>query len=126
MLDDPRINFAISTRGGEPGVDHLGFQTDNADELAELKARAEAADMTLLDEGTDELLLRAQREALGHRPAGHRLGALPHAGRHPGVQRDGEAAPQRRASGLLRPPRRAASRWASRSSRVVLLLRTRA
>jgi catechol 2,3-dioxygenase-like lactoylglutathione lyase family enzyme len=51
MLDDPRVNFAISTRGGKPGVDHLGFQTDNAEELAELKARAEAADMALLDEG---------------------------------------------------------------------------
>jgi catechol 2,3-dioxygenase-like lactoylglutathione lyase family enzyme len=51
MLDDPRINFAISTRGGKPGVDHLGFQTDDAEELAELKARAESADMALLDEG---------------------------------------------------------------------------
>ncbi len=51
MLDDPRINFAISTRGGKPGVDHLGLQTDSAEELIELKARAEAADMTLLDEG---------------------------------------------------------------------------
>ena len=51
MLDDPRINFAISTRGAKPGVDHLGFQTDDAQELAELKARAEAADMALFDEG---------------------------------------------------------------------------
>ena len=51
MLDDPRINFAISTRGGTPGVDHLGIQTDDATELDELKARARAADMTLLDEG---------------------------------------------------------------------------
>jgi catechol 2,3-dioxygenase-like lactoylglutathione lyase family enzyme len=51
MLDDPRVNFAISTRGGTPGVDHLGIQTDDAPELAELKARARAADMTLLDEG---------------------------------------------------------------------------
>ena len=51
MLEDPRINFAISARGGRPGVDHLGFQTDNAEELAELKARAESADMALLDEG---------------------------------------------------------------------------
>ena len=51
MLEDPRINFAISTRGGKPGVDHLGFQTDSEAELAELKARAQAADMTLLDEG---------------------------------------------------------------------------
>ena len=52
MLEDPRINFAISTRGDKPGVDHLGFQTDTEEELAELKARAEAADITLLDEGS--------------------------------------------------------------------------
>jgi catechol 2,3-dioxygenase-like lactoylglutathione lyase family enzyme len=52
MLDDPRLNFAISTRGGTTGVDHLGFQTDDAQELAELKARAHGADMALLDEGT--------------------------------------------------------------------------
>jgi catechol 2,3-dioxygenase-like lactoylglutathione lyase family enzyme len=51
MLDDPRINFAISTRGEKPGVDHLGIQTDTEEELVELKARARAADMTLLDEG---------------------------------------------------------------------------
>lgn len=51
MLDDPRINFAISTRGAKAGLDHLGFQVDDASELAELKARAESADMALLDEG---------------------------------------------------------------------------
>jgi lactoylglutathione lyase len=51
MLEDPRVNFAISTRGALAGVDHLGFQTDDAQELAELKARAQAADMALLDEG---------------------------------------------------------------------------
>jgi hypothetical protein len=51
MLEDPRINFAISTRGGAVGVDHLGFQTDDANELAELKSRARDADMALLDQG---------------------------------------------------------------------------
>ena len=51
MLEDPRLNFAISTRGGTPGVDHLGLQTDSEEELIELKARARAADMALLDEG---------------------------------------------------------------------------
>ena len=35
MLDDPRINFAISTRGGKLGVDHLGIQTDTEEELVE-------------------------------------------------------------------------------------------
>lgn len=52
MLEDPRVNFAISTRGATPGLDHFGMQTDDAAELAELKARAEAADMALLDEGS--------------------------------------------------------------------------
>ena len=51
MIEDPRINFAISTRGTTPGVDHLGFQTDSAEELDALKARADAADMALLDTG---------------------------------------------------------------------------
>lgn len=51
MLEDPRVNFAISTRGSKPGLDHLGFQVDDASELAALKERAESADMALLDEG---------------------------------------------------------------------------
>jgi lactoylglutathione lyase len=51
MLEDPRINFAISARGGKAGVDHLGMQTDTEEELEALKARARAADLTLLDEG---------------------------------------------------------------------------
>ena len=51
MLDDPRVNFAISTRGGQPGIDHLGLQTDDPAELVTLKSRAEAAGAALLDEG---------------------------------------------------------------------------
>jgi lactoylglutathione lyase len=51
MIEDPRINFAISTRGGKIGVDHLGIQTDTEEELVALKGQAEAADMTLLDVG---------------------------------------------------------------------------
>jgi len=51
MLEDPRINFAISTRGSKPGIDHLGFQADTGEELAEMKARAEAAEFTLQDVG---------------------------------------------------------------------------
>jgi lactoylglutathione lyase len=51
MLDDPAVNFAISTRGAQPGIDHLGIQTDNPAELTEMKARAQSADMAVLDEG---------------------------------------------------------------------------
>ncbi len=51
MLEDPRINFAISTRGGRPGVDHLGIQADTEEELAELHARTRAAGLAHLDVG---------------------------------------------------------------------------
>ncbi len=51
MLDDPRLNFAISTRGSQPGIDHLGIQVDSAEDLALLKSRAQAADLALVDEG---------------------------------------------------------------------------
>lgn len=51
MLQDPPVNFAISTRGDKPGLDHLGFQVESTEELQALKAQAEQADMALLDEG---------------------------------------------------------------------------
>lgn len=44
-------NFAVSTRGANPGADHLGIQTDSEEDLQQLKLRAQAADMALLDEG---------------------------------------------------------------------------
>ena len=43
MLADPRVNFAISSRGHKPGVNHLGFQAEDATELAELAERASSA-----------------------------------------------------------------------------------
>jgi catechol 2,3-dioxygenase-like lactoylglutathione lyase family enzyme len=43
MLDDPRVNFAISQRGATPGVDHLGVQVENEAELAEMHDRLEGA-----------------------------------------------------------------------------------
>ena len=51
MLDDPRINFAISTRGDKPGVDHLGIQADTQEELAEMKERASSAELAMSDAG---------------------------------------------------------------------------
>ena len=43
MLEDPRVNFAISQRGATPGVDHLGVQVENEAELAEMHDRLEGA-----------------------------------------------------------------------------------
>lgn len=51
MLDDPRINFAISTRASSKGVDHLGLQVEEDSELEELRERLQNADMSLFDEG---------------------------------------------------------------------------
>lgn len=53
MLDDPYVNFAISQRGAKVGLDHVGIQVDNDEELAEIKARLDAADMSIISqEGT--------------------------------------------------------------------------
>jgi catechol 2,3-dioxygenase-like lactoylglutathione lyase family enzyme len=53
MLDDPLVNFAISQRGTKAGLDHIGIQVENEDELAEIKTRLETADMDMLtQEGT--------------------------------------------------------------------------
>ena len=50
MLDDPRLNFAISRRERASGVDHLGLQADDAAELAEIGQRLAAADTIALTE----------------------------------------------------------------------------
>jgi catechol 2,3-dioxygenase-like lactoylglutathione lyase family enzyme len=50
MLEDPRVNFAISQRGGAAGINHLGFQVDQASELQEIHARLQAADSGVLEE----------------------------------------------------------------------------
>jgi hypothetical protein len=47
MLDDPRVNFAISTRSGKAGLDHLGIQAENAAELEDLGSRLAQADVAV-------------------------------------------------------------------------------
>lgn len=51
MLDDPRVNFAISTRGGAPGVDHLGIEVESGAELGEVYDRLKKAERPVLEEG---------------------------------------------------------------------------
>ncbi len=50
MLDDPRINFAISQRGQEPGVNHLGMQAENDVELEAIHANLQKADTAVVAE----------------------------------------------------------------------------
>jgi hypothetical protein len=51
MLDDPRVNFAISTRGRQAGLDHLGIQVENGDELKEIYARLRKAGGNIIEQG---------------------------------------------------------------------------
>jgi hypothetical protein len=50
MVDDPRVNFAISKRGLNPGVDHLGIQVESTVKLAELRKQVAAAEISALDQ----------------------------------------------------------------------------
>jgi catechol 2,3-dioxygenase-like lactoylglutathione lyase family enzyme len=51
MLDDPLVNFAISTRAGTIGVDHMGIQVDHADELDALRNQMSVANLSTHDDG---------------------------------------------------------------------------
>ncbi len=47
MLDDPRVNFAISNRGSHTGLDHLGIQAENEHELTTIKKRLDATQVAI-------------------------------------------------------------------------------
>jgi catechol 2,3-dioxygenase-like lactoylglutathione lyase family enzyme len=52
MLEDPRVNFAISTHNGRsPGIDHLGIQVEDGSELQEVYGRLKEAEGPVLEEG---------------------------------------------------------------------------
>ena len=51
MLEDPRVNFAISTRASKIGVDHLGIQVEENHELEELRERLKTGDLAVFAEG---------------------------------------------------------------------------
>jgi catechol-2,3-dioxygenase len=70
MLEDPRVNFAISARGRESGLDHLGIQVETQDELKEVSARMKAADMQVLDEGSTTCCYAKSEKAWVNDPQG--------------------------------------------------------
>ena len=51
MLDDPRVNFAISARGRTAGLDHLGIQVEDKDELNEIYGRLHQAGGSVIEQG---------------------------------------------------------------------------
>lgn len=69
MLEDPRVNFAISSRAAS-GLDHLGIQAESDEELAVLSARMKAADRPVLDQGEAACCYAQSKKAWTEDPAG--------------------------------------------------------
>jgi hypothetical protein len=64
MLDDPRVNFAISARGRVAGLDHLGIQVETKDELKPCLCPAAPGRRTSGRAGRNQMLLRGFRKIL--------------------------------------------------------------
>jgi catechol 2,3-dioxygenase-like lactoylglutathione lyase family enzyme len=70
MLDDPRVNFAISMRGRAAGLDHLGIQVEDEKELHDVYARLDRAGGTVIDQGETACCYATSRKAWIDDPAG--------------------------------------------------------
>lgn len=70
MLEDPKVNFAISTRVNNEGVDHLGIQVEEANELADITERLKKADLGIYDEGTTTCCYADSNKAWVKDPSG--------------------------------------------------------
>lgn len=72
MLEDPRLNFAISTRSKELGVNHVGIQVETSPELEEIKSRLKKADLGIYDEGKTTCCYAKSDKAWVQDPSGIR------------------------------------------------------
>ncbi len=83
MLEDPRVNFAISQRGADIGINHLGFQVDSGEELQALHGQLEAADRGVVAEMGANCCYAKSDKYWVKDPAGiawesfHSLGSIP-------------------------------------------------
>ena len=97
MLEDPRLNLSISTSCcSTPGVDHLGIQTETADELDTLAGRLKAAVERHVDQTDANCCYGARRQDLGLRSRRRGVGDLPHHRRHHALRRGSGARDRRR------------------------------
>ena len=74
MLDDPRVNFAISMRGAKTGLNHLGIQVESESELAEVYGRLKQGRPAGARGRQDHVLLCAVGEVVDRRSGRYRLG----------------------------------------------------
>ncbi|HEY3637478.1 MAG TPA: ArsI/CadI family heavy metal resistance metalloenzyme [Rhizomicrobium sp.] len=72
MLDDPKVNFAISARSGAKGVDHLGIQVESDDELRELSSRLKSAGEETRDQEATTCCYAQSNKAWVNDPSGLR------------------------------------------------------
>src|SRR5688572_18065959 len=72
MIDDPRVNFAISQRERVTGVDHVGIQVDSAEELGELATRLKAAGEATFDQEATTCCYAKSDKSWVNDPAGVR------------------------------------------------------
>lgn len=70
MLDDPRVNFAISTHGARKGLDHLGIQVEGEDELAAVVDRLTAAEAPVHAQGETTCCYARSEKAWSFDPEG--------------------------------------------------------
>jgi len=92
MLDDPRVNFAISTREGRNGLNHLGLQVDSGEALSAIRAQAAAADIAAVEEKGAACCYSNSDKYWIEDPQGiaweafHTLGSIPVFGKEPELQ----------------------------------------
>ena len=83
MLEDPRVNFAISTNRQPVGINHLGFQVDTDEELRGMRAQLEAADARMVEENEQPCCYATSDKYWVTDPTGiawetfHTLGSIP-------------------------------------------------
>lgn len=89
MLDDPRVNFAISTRSGRNGLDHLGFQVESDAELSEVETKLKSASSDVVEQKGTACCYAESDKYWVQDPAGipweafHTLGSVPVFGEQP-------------------------------------------
>lgn len=97
MLDDPRVNFAISQRGLDAGLNHLGIQVESADELAEMEARLSKLHSPVVEQSDAACCYAKSDKYWINDPSGiawetfHTLDSIPVYGNHAAAQGTEEA-----------------------------------
>jgi len=97
MLDDPRVNFAISTHRQPVGVNHLGFQVDTDEELRDMRTQLKAADARMVEESEQACCYAKSDKYWVTDPTGiawetfHSLGSIPIYGEDTAVFNHGES-----------------------------------